>query len=170
MWVDHEYNYFFIDWVVATEAKVDKMNLSVAWIDFRKAYDVVPHQDMLQAIRAPTLVRHTIGKVMRQWRMGLEVRTAADIAVEQVEFRRGLFQGDSLSPLLFVLTVAPLSSFLRLAGGVQSAHHESAVTHLLFMDDLKVFERSQEDLEATVEGVEGLSAAVGITLGARKCA
>ena len=38
------------------------------------------------------------------------------------------------------------------------------------MDDLKVFERSQEDLEAVVEGLEGLSTAVGMTLGAGKCA
>ena len=69
-----------------------------------------------------------------------------------------------------MLTVAPLSSYLGLAGGVQSAHHGSPITHLLFMDDLKVFERSQEDLEAAVEGVVGLSTAVGMTLGAGKCA
>ena len=135
--------------------------------------DVVPHQwvrDMLQAIRAPTLVRRTIKKVMRHWRTGLEVRTTAGTAVEPVRFRRGLFQGDSLSPILLVLTVAPLSSYLGLTGGVESAHHGSLITHLLFMDDLKVFERSKEDLEAAVEGVEELSAAVGMTLGAGKCA
>ena len=154
-------------------AEREKSNLSVAWIDFRKAFDLVPHQwvkDMLGAIRAPSLVRRTINTVMRHWRTALEVRTATGTATEQVRFRRGLFQGDSLSPLLFVLTVGPLSSYLGLAGGVQNAHHGSPITHLLFMDDLKVFEKSQEDLEAAVEGVEGLSAAVGMTLGAGKCA
>ena len=95
---------------------------------------------------------------MRHWVTEIEIRTEGATVREPVRFRRGLFQGDSLSPLLFVLAVAPLSSFLGLAGGFSSPHHESPVTHLLFMDDLKVFEESKVELDSTVEGVQGLSA------------
>ena len=41
-----------IDEAVAEEAKKDKRNLSVAWIDYRKAYDLVPHRWIGQILRA----------------------------------------------------------------------------------------------------------------------
>ena len=118
-----------------------RRNLSVAWLDFRKAYDVVPHQwvkDLLAAVRAPELVQRSVGKVMGLWRTDLEVMTEAGTARIGIQFRRGLFQGDALSPLLFVMAVAQLSSLLGIAGVYSVAHHASPITHLLFMDDLKV--------------------------------
>ena len=88
----------------------------------------------------------------------------------RIRFLRGLFQGNALSPLLFVLAVAPLSLLLWIAGGYSIAHHASPVTHLLFMDDLKVFEQSRTELESTLEVVEGMAKAVGMYLGVGKCA
>ena len=162
-----------IDWTLARDAAENHRNLSVAWLDFRKAYDVVPHQwvkDLLAAVRAPELVQRSIGKVMRLWRTDLEVMTEAGTARIGIQFRRGLFQGDALSSLLFVMAVAPLSSLLGVAGGYSIAHHASPITHLLFMDDLKVFEESKAELESTLEVAEGLARVVGMSLGVRKCA
>ena len=112
----------------------------------------------------------TAAKVMRLWRTDLEVMTEAGTAQIRIQFRRGLFQGDALSPLIFVLAVALLSSFLRIAGGYSVAHYASPVTHLLFMDDLKVFEESKAEVESTLEVAERLARAVGMSLVARKCA
>ncbi len=44
------------DEALVREAKRDRRSLSVAWIDYRKAFDMVPHawiDTMLKAIRAP---------------------------------------------------------------------------------------------------------------------
>ena len=53
---------------------------------------------------------------------------------------------------------------------VSAVRTSRPVTHLLFMDDLKVYEESQVELESTLEVVEGLADAVGMTMGVRKCA
>ena len=66
-------------------------------------------------------------------------------------FNRGLFQGDSLSPLLFCLCVAPLPHYLRQEVGFQSQWQTWAVTHLMFMDDLKLYEKSEEEMNATLD-------------------
>ena len=44
------------------------------------------------------------------------------------------------------------------------------MTHFLFMDDLKIYEESQVELEYTLKVEDELAGAVGMSLGVRKCA
>ncbi len=163
---------------LAKEAKLYEQDLSVAWIDFRKAFDVVPHMWIaacLEMVQAPEIVRRGLAKVMVKWATNLEIRCNGSVVRTKpvqwlVRFRRGLYQGDSLSPLLFSLVVSPLSSLLRKKVGFNSRFHASPITNVMFMDDLKVYESRQEDLASTLADVERVAAAVGMTLGVRKCA
>ena len=86
-----------------------------------------------------------------------------------IHFRRGLFQGDSLSLILFCLCVAPLSWILRRKVGYPGRFQRAPVTHLMLMDDLKVYEESWGQLERTVEEVEEVSEAMGMAFGLKKC-
>ena len=54
--------------------------------------------------------------------------------------------------------------------GYESSFLTRPLTHLLFMDDLKVFDESQENLQKKVKVVEDTSSAVGMELGLKKCA
>ena len=47
---------------------------------------------------------------MNKWKLEL---TSNGVSLGNAETRRGIFQGDSLSPLLFVLCIIPLSLILR---------------------------------------------------------
>ncbi len=87
-----------------------------------------------------------------------------------VEMKRGIFQGDSLSPLLFCICVAPLSEALRKTKVFQADHQVKPITHLMYMDDLKVYAEDRENLEEVVRLVEEVSGAMGMELGLRKCA
>ena len=90
--------------------QVDKRPLSVGWVDYRKAYDVVLHQlihKALKAIKAPREIRTLLQKVSRQWRTVVSVKLEKGSHSELISFERGLFQGDSLSPLLFCLPLTP---------------------------------------------------------------
>ena len=165
-----------IDDAVTKEARVWQRNLSVGWVDYQKAYDRTPHpwiREVLKAVRAPKLVRRCLGKVIPHWRTQLEIPIGEGTRRAEVQFKRELYQGDSLSPLLFCLCVALLSLALNAGGSFRSQFQAEAITHLFFMDDLKVYEESGEELEATlgvVEDVEDVSDAVGMRLGLRKCA
>ena len=162
-----------VDAAIAREAQVDKRDLSVAWIDYRKAYDMVPHRwirGALKAIRAPKQVRRLVRRLVPLWQTNLTVRTAQGTTSIPVTLKRGVFQGDSLSPLLFCICIAPLSLRLRKRTGFRSAHQVSPVTHMFFMDDLKTYEEGKKPLEETVGLVEEVSGAIGMTLGLKKCA
>ena len=123
----------------------------------------------LRAIRAPRLVRRMVDILMPGWKTDIEVWTAGGKRRLPICLKRGLFQGDSLSPLLFC-RVSPLSHGLRERAGFRSVFQGSPVTHLMYMDDLKVYEESPEKLVDTVAVVEDVLTAIGMTLGLRKCA
>ena len=82
-----------------------------------------------------------------------------------LNYHQGLFQGDSLSPLLFCLCITPLSHALGLGPGYECAHLDHPMTHLLFMDDLKVYAQRSRVLETALGVVDRVSRAVSMELG-----
>jgi hypothetical protein len=87
-----------------------------------------------------------------------------------VPIRRGIFQGDSLSPLLFVLCLIPLTLVLRsVKAGYSFKSKGVMVNHLLFMDDLKLFCKSNRQIEVLVNTVHIVSEDIGMEFGIGKC-
>ena len=162
-----------IDTMITESTKDEQRDLSVAWIDYQKAYDRVPHgwlQMVLRAIKAPENVRDCIRRLSEKWETEFSIGKEKEVRVN-MHPQRGLFQGDSLSPLLFCLCILPLSHALRgTGGGFEGYLLEEPISHLLFMDDLKVYATNQEELEGVIELVDEVSEAMGMSLGLRKCA
>ena len=86
-----------------------------------------------------------------------------------VSVNRGIFQGDSLSPLLFVMSLFPLTTLLHQVnkGFIIDGY---AVSHLLYMDDLKLYAKSEEDMTCLANTVRIFSADIGMAFGLDKCA
>ena len=80
----------------------------MAWIDYRKAYDMVPHTWILECLKMYKIsnnIIHVIKTAMKNWRVQLK---AGGLFLAEAKIQRGIFQGDSLSPLLFIITMMPL--------------------------------------------------------------
>ena len=89
----------------------------------------------------------------------------------EVGIKRGIFQGDSLSPLVFVLALTPLSLILRKGkAAYEFSESKEKINHLLFMDYLKLYSRSEKGLDSLVETVRVFSEDIGIEFGIEKCA
>ena len=90
------------------------------------------------------------------------------VRVENVTFHRGIFQGDALSPLLFILAINPLSLLInRRCRGYRLK--EIHVSHVLYMDDLKSFSSSFESLKKMAHVIERFNTDIGMELGLSKC-
>ena len=89
----------------------------------------------------------------------------------EVEIKRGIFQGDSLSPSAFVLALISLSLILRKAKtAYECLESKEKINHLLFMDDLKLYSRSEKGLDSLVQTVCIFSEGIGMEFGIEKCA
>ena len=83
---------------------------------------------------------------MKNWATEL---TSCGENLRRVDIRRGIFQGDSLSPLLFVICMIPLTKVLRkIKAGYVIKEGNLKVNHLLFIDDLKLFGKKKGRLTA----------------------
>ena len=83
--------------------------------------------------------------------------------------RRGIFQGDSLSPLLFVLAPIPLTMVLRnVKAGYDLAGGKAVVSHLLFIDDLKLYGKSERQVDSLVNTVRVVSQDIDMEFGINK--
>ena len=96
----------------------------------------------------------------------------------EVAIKRGIFQGDSLSPLLFVVAMIPMSILLkrekmgyRLGGRTgEGSETGCKINHLLFMDDLKIYGANWEEAMTLTKSVQKFSADIGMEFGLDKCA
>ena len=87
----------------------------------------------------------------------------------KVKIRRGIFQGDSLSPLLFVICMIPLTNVLRKAKARYTLGGGEKINHILFMDDLKLYGKNENEIKGLVSTVEVFSQNIGIEFAIKKC-
>ncbi|CAK1586333.1 unnamed protein product [Parnassius mnemosyne] len=164
-----------IDAVIGKVVKRNRRNLSAAWIDYKKAFDSVPHtwlKRVLELYKVDCTVRDFLGQCMGQWSTILchlgQRMTAAE---NHIRIRRGIFQGDCLSPIWFCLSLNPLSTLLEGSGrGFQLRKGGTKVTHLFYMDDLKLFASSRSHLVELLNITCDFSNSIGMELGTDKCA
>ena len=89
-----------IDKMIIRNCKRRQTGLAMGWIDYKKAYDMVPHSwitKCLSMFKVADNLIDTINNSMMCWQTRL---TCGNVPLGNVKIRRGIFQGDSLSPLL----------------------------------------------------------------------
>ena len=160
-----------IDKAITKDARMKCRNLNMAWVDYKKAYDMVPHSWILEVISMFGLadnICNLLSHSMNHWKT---VLTAGDQSLGTVDINRGIFQGDSLSPLLFIMIMTPLSMILKdEQKGYKLGNSGNLVNHLLFMDDLKLYGKSQDEIDALLGLVQEYSNDIGMVFGMDKCA
>ena len=129
-----------INKMIMRNARRRKTNLNVAWIDYKKAFDSLPHSwisKCLEMFGVSSNITQFLKAAMQSWNTLLTVNGQV---VGQVRIRRGIFQSDSMSPLLFVAAMIPLTIILRkMRLGYQTSKTNVKISLLLYMNDLKLY-------------------------------
>ena len=113
-------------------------------------------------------IRQLLKTAMSSWNTLLTVNGQI---LGQVNIRKGIFQGDTLSPLLFVAALIPLTIILRKTGfGYQTSKNAAKISHLFYMDDLKMYGKSAPELESLLNTVRIFSNDFSMEFGLDKCA
>ena len=141
----------------------------MAWIDYKKAYDTVPHSWIINSLKMYKIsdeVINFIDKTMKTWRFEL----IAGGRLTEAKIQRGIFQIDAQSPLLFIIAMMPLNHILRKCkAGYKLSRSQEKVNHLMYMDDIKLFAKNEKELETLIHTVRIYSRDIGMEFGREKC-
>ena len=104
---------------------------------------------------------------MQTWRVEL---TAGGRNLAETKIQRGIFQGDALSPLLFIIVMMPLNHiFRKCTAGYKLSRSQEKINHLMFMDDIKLFAKNEKELETLIHAVRIYSQDIGMEFHIEKC-
>ena len=84
----------YIDRAVIKEVKSRNKNLAVAWIDYKKAYDMVPHSWTIKCLDfwgVAENIKSLLVDSMEKWKVML---CSGNSELGEVEIKGGIFQGD----------------------------------------------------------------------------
>ena len=103
---------------------------------------------------------------MRNWK---RVLTSNVDTLGEISIQRGKFQRDSLSPLLFIIILMLLSMTLNKTNYGYLLSIETPINHLLFIDDLKFYDKTERELQSLVHTVQTISKYIGLEFGMKRC-
>ena len=161
------------DIMVTLDCQRRRRNLTMAWVDVKKAYDSVDHGwlgEMMVLHRFPKWLCEVICKLCNNWNTRIVANTLHGQA-EPIVFKKGLPQGDALCPRLFTICLNPVAWRISASKGYKRSKPISArVTDLLYIDDLKVFAASESKLNRVLESTQAAMEDIGLQWNPRKCA
>ncbi|XP_055368950.1 uncharacterized protein LOC129604859 [Betta splendens] len=120
----------------------------------------------LKFIRRRRTLRAFIANSMRLWRTTLE---ANGKPLAQVSIKCGIYQRDALSPLLFCIGLNTLSQIINKTGYGYRLRNEATISHLLYMDDIKLYAKSERDIDSLIHTTSIYSSDIGMSFGLEKC-
>jgi len=134
----------------------------MAWTDYQKAFDRVPHIWIIKPLELIGITDKVVSftkKVMGHWRTRMRLHAENKlIETEDIKIQCGIFQGDSLTPLLFCICLIPLTEKLNKLNTVYEEHAtKKKLSHLFYMDDLKLIAKSEEEIQKQIQTVKTFS-------------
>ena len=92
-------------------------NLVTTWLGYRKAFDSIPHDWLLEALRLAKIPQHLLNAVKNLTESCYTIlklnETSETITSDLIQILTGIYQDDSLSVKLFVLALNSLSHLVR---------------------------------------------------------
>ena len=100
---------------------------------------------------------------MKNWRVEL---TAGGKNLAETKIQRCIFQGDALSPLLFIIAMMQLNHILRkCTAGYNLSRSQEKIDHLMYKDDIKLCAKNEKELEILIHTYRIYSQGIGMEFG-----
>uniref|UniRef100_A0AC35UEC5 Reverse transcriptase domain-containing protein n=1 Tax=Rhabditophanes sp. KR3021 TaxID=114890 RepID=A0AC35UEC5_9BILA len=159
-----------LDKAYSQDARFQKKSHVSAWYDFSKAFDSISHAQiakLVDALNIDPAIKKMAKSMMGRWNIEL---IRKDLSTpKEIDIQQGVYQGDSWSPLIFILITAGIIHKVKTNEELGRATGGYRHRIIAFMDDIKVHSPNMEGLNMMTKMIEGGAAELGLKLNRRKC-
>lgn len=168
---DFRKNFSTIDHIHTVKQIMEKYNeynkpLYMALIDYSKAFDSISHTAIWESLRnqgIPTVYINTIKNIYSNSKARVQLETLG----ETFQVKRGVRQGDPMSPKLFSAVLENI--FRKLIWDQHGLNIDGQkLNHLGFADDIVLFEEQPKILEKMIQDLNKESEKVGLSMNITK--
>ena len=156
---------------ILAEAKQSKKKLFMVLVDLKNAFGSVPHSRIgwaLKTFGVPPWVQQYISNLYSRMFTQMSCKSWS---TDFLQVQRGVLQGDTLSPLLFLLVMQV--GLHALSTSCPNQGFRSADNNLHFMkcfaDDLTIITQDAGQLQSALTKFEGITAWLGLEMKPAKC-
>ena len=144
-----------------------------AFIDFKKAYDRVPHEALLRKLHLIGVRGKMLSYIKEMYAHSYITVIGAFGESPKVPLLTGLRQGCPMSPVMFDVFINDIVEALEPYGctvpGLLGTRQERKIPCLLFADDLVSLHSNRSKLRKAIQAIEQWAGTWGMSCGADKC-
>ena len=117
----------------------------MAWIGYKKAYDMVPQSWIIKCLKMYKISHEVINFIEKTMKTLWVELTAGGGSLAEATIQRAIIQGDALSLLLCIIAKMPLNHLLRkFTSGYKLSKSQEKINHRMYIDDIKLFEKTKK--------------------------
>ncbi|CAH2096381.1 unnamed protein product [Euphydryas editha] len=163
--------YSTVDHIHVLESILEKYKefqrpLYLAFVDYQKAFDSISHKSIWKAL-ADNKIDQTYCNIIRNIYERSTSRVKLETSGPEIKIKRGVKQGDPLSPKLFIAVLENIFKNLHWKDfGIQIK--DTHLSHLRFADDIVLFSESSAELEQMIQSLQLEGEKVGLEMNLEK--
>ena len=152
------------------EAKAEKKNLVITWLDIANAYGSLPH-DVIQKALVKAHIPENARNLIESYYSDVKIRfSTKSFTTEWQRVEKGIITGCTLSVILFALTMSWLvESAKNVTKGPKTSSGQRQANSRLFMDDITGATETVPQTRYLLSSVEGKLRWAGLSARAKKC-
>ena len=159
----------FIIQALVRQAKQQKRKLYCCFVDFKKAFDLVPRQTLWSVLERRGMKGKVLSSLQSMYAADKACVLTRDGPTDLFDCGIGVKQGCPASPLLFGLFLDELENLLEAAPGIDAPHlADILLAILLFADDIALFSYSASGLQKQLDVLAEFCASRGLTVNVNK--
>ena len=160
--------------LVLKDAKLHNRDLHITLLDIKSAFNSVDHDCLFRILQALGIPQDVLDIIIDLHHGASTCISTNHGKTAPVSLRRGTIQGDSLSPLLFILFLEPLVCWLQVNDrGQRCMSASSTCPHytnaLAAGDDLALMSGSSDQMQVQLNKVQAFADWCGMKLSPAKC-
>lgn len=159
----------FIMQTLVQQAKQAKRKLYCCFVDFKKAFDLVPRQTLWDVLEQRGMKGKVLASLQTMYAADKACVLTPDGPTDLFECSIGVKQGCPASPLLFGLYLDELERMLENAPGIDApSFADILLAILLFADDIALFSYSHAGLQKQLDILAEFCSARGLSVNVKK--